>query len=40
MDKGIHRAKLIDLGLYNIHKNKTFKSKKVYSRKNAKKIDF
>ena len=27
------RTEMIELGIYNIYKNKTFKSKKTYSRK-------
>jgi hypothetical protein len=31
--KALHRARLMDLGFYGIHKPKTHKSKKTYSRK-------
>lgn len=33
ISKGIHRKLMIDMGVYNIHKQKTYKSKKEYSRK-------
>jgi hypothetical protein len=33
MNKSAHRKALIGAGLYNIHKNRTFKTKKDYSRK-------
>ena len=32
MNKSAHRKALIEAGLYNIHKNRTFKTKKDYSR--------
>jgi len=33
ISKGIHRKLMMDMGIYNIHKQKTYKSKKEYSRK-------
>jgi len=33
MQKSAHRKALIEAGLYNIHKNRTFKTKKDYTRK-------
>ena len=32
-NKGLHRALLIQMGLYGIHKEKTYASKKSYKRK-------
>lgn len=32
-DKGIHRSIMIEMGVYNIHKEKVYKDKKGYSRK-------
>lgn len=32
-DKGIHRSIMMEMGVYNIHKQKVVKSKKDYSRK-------
>lgn len=33
IDKGIHRSLMLEMGLYNIHKEKAYKDKKKYSRK-------
>lgn len=33
VDKGIHRSVMMDMGMYNIHKEKVYKNKKAYNRK-------
>lgn len=33
MDKGIHRSIMMEMGVYNIHKEKVYKEKKSYTRK-------
>lgn len=33
IEKTVRRKAMIDAGVYNIHKNKSFKSKKEYTRK-------
>jgi hypothetical protein len=33
MDKGIHREVMMEMGMYNIHKEKTYKDKSKYTRK-------
>ena len=33
VDKGIHRENMISMGVYNIHKEKVYRDKKKYSRK-------
>ena len=33
VDKGIHRKVMLEMGVYNIHKQKQHKDKKKYSRK-------
>jgi hypothetical protein len=33
VDKGIHREIMIDMGMYNIHKEKVYRNKKSYTRK-------
>ena len=33
VDKGIHRQLMMEMGMYNIHKEKVYKDKKRYSRK-------
>lgn len=32
-DKGIHREVMMEMGMYNIHKEKVYKDKKQYTRK-------
>lgn len=32
-DRSIHRAALIEMGVYNVHKQKVYGDKKKYSRK-------
>jgi len=39
MTNAAHRQALIDAGLYNIHKNKTFKDKSKYNRNDNRRID-
>ena len=33
-DKGIHRDVMLEMGVYNIHKEKAYKDKSKYNRKN------
>jgi len=33
IDKGIHRKIMLDMGMYNIHKEKAYKDKTAYNRK-------
>jgi hypothetical protein len=33
VDKGIHREVMLEMGVYNIHKEKVYKDKKQYTRK-------
>jgi len=33
VDKGIHREIMMEMGMYNIHKEKVYRDKKTYSRK-------
>jgi hypothetical protein len=33
INKGIHRKIMMDMGVYNVHKQKVYKSKKEYTRK-------
>ena len=33
MDKGIHREIMMEMGMYNIHKEKSYKDKSKYTRK-------
>ena len=33
VDKGIHREIMLEMGMYNIHKEKVYRDKKTYSRK-------
>ena len=33
VDKGIHRNVMLEMGMYNIHKEKVYKDKKQYTRK-------
>jgi hypothetical protein len=33
VDKGIHRDIMLEMGMYNIHKEKVYRDKKTYSRK-------
>jgi hypothetical protein len=33
MDKGIHRELMMEMGMYNIHKEKSYKDKSKYTRK-------
>lgn len=38
--RGIHRANLMAHGVYNVHKEKTHKSKKEYNRREGKQVRF
>jgi hypothetical protein len=33
IDKGIHRNAMLEMGMYNIHKEKAYKDKSKYTRK-------
>lgn len=39
-DKGIHRSLMMEMGVYNIHKEKVYKDKKKYSRKEKHKSNY
>lgn len=39
-DRGIHRTIMIEMGVYNIHKEKVYKNKKAYTRKQKHKNNY
>lgn len=39
-DRAIHRSILLEMGLYNIHKEKIYKDKKAYTRKQKHKKNY
>ncbi len=40
VDKGIHREIMMEMGMYNIHKEKVYRDKKTYTRKDKHKKGF
>lgn len=39
-EKGIHRKLMMEMGMYNIHKEKVYKDKKKYTRKDKHKSNY